>query len=91
MTALRILSLESMGFEWDCSGIAREDRLSELADYRKIHGHYNVPHVYSENTKLGNWVSKQKGRYRLYRDGKKSRLTTLQFQALEKLGFEVSF
>jgi hypothetical protein len=30
---------------------AWEDRLSELADYRKIHGHCNVP-GYSENTKL---------------------------------------
>jgi hypothetical protein len=32
-------------------------RLSELADYRKIHGHCNVPAKYSENTKLGNWVN----------------------------------
>jgi hypothetical protein len=27
-----------------------EDRLSELADYRKIHGHCNVPRNYSEKT-----------------------------------------
>jgi hypothetical protein len=26
--------------------------LCELADYRKIHGHCNVPYKYSENTKL---------------------------------------
>jgi hypothetical protein len=27
-----------------------EDRLSELADYRKIHGHCNVPHRYSKTS-----------------------------------------
>jgi hypothetical protein len=38
----RIQELESLGFEWN--GQRRlEDRLSELADYRKIHGHCNVP------------------------------------------------
>jgi hypothetical protein len=30
-----------------------EDHLSELAYFRKIHGHCNVPRSYSENTKLG--------------------------------------
>jgi hypothetical protein len=30
-----------------------EERLSELADYRKIHGHCNVPRKYSQNAKLG--------------------------------------
>jgi hypothetical protein len=37
-------------FEWDRFVTAWEDRLSELADYRKIHGHCNVPWGYSENT-----------------------------------------
>jgi hypothetical protein len=31
-----------------CRVTAWEDRMSELADYRKIHGHCNVPHSYSE-------------------------------------------
>jgi hypothetical protein len=44
----RIQELESLGFEWN--GRRRlEDRLSELADYRKIHGHCNVPRNNSEN------------------------------------------
>jgi hypothetical protein len=29
-----------------------EDLLRELAEYRKIHGHCNVPQSYSENSKL---------------------------------------
>ena len=52
MTTFRIQELESLGFEWDQSGTAREGRLSELADYRKVHGHCNVPYRYSENIKL---------------------------------------
>jgi hypothetical protein len=42
MTLSRIQELESLGFEWKSSiGSAWEDRLSELAGYRKIH--CNVP------------------------------------------------
>jgi hypothetical protein len=50
MTLSRIQKLESLGFEWewDSRGTAWEDRLSELADYRKMHGHCNVPRIYSE-------------------------------------------
>jgi hypothetical protein len=53
MTLPRIQELESLGFEWEWDslrrGIAWEDRLSELADYRKFHGNCNVPRIYSEN------------------------------------------
>jgi hypothetical protein len=60
MTTLRIQELESLGFEWDGRGATWEERLSELADYHKIYGHCNVPHIYSENTKLGYWVGTQR-------------------------------
>jgi hypothetical protein len=89
MTTLRIQELESLGFEWSvCVTTAWEDRLSELADYRKIHGHCNIPGNNSENPKLGMWVTDQRRQYRLQLDGKKSPLTTLRIQALESLGFE---
>jgi hypothetical protein len=88
MTLSRIQELESMGFEWDCSGATWEDRLSELADYRKIHGHCNVPSRYNENTKLGQWVSDQRTNYRFQLEGKKSFLTLSRIQALNSLGFE---
>jgi hypothetical protein len=85
---LRIQALESLDFEWDCYDTAWKDRLSELADYRKIHGHCNVPYNYSENIKLGRWVGKQRSNYKLHQEGKKSLMTTLRIQALESLGFE---
>jgi hypothetical protein len=89
MTTFRIQELESLGFEWGvCHGAAREDRLGELADYRNIHGHCNVPSNYSENTKLGRWVGHQRTQYRLYVEGKTSPMTTFRIQELEGLGFE---
>jgi hypothetical protein len=88
MTALRIQALERLGFEWDSFSAAWEVRLSELADYRKIHGHCNVPYSYSENTKLGYWIHKQRSQYKLHLEGKKSTMTASRIQAFESLGFE---
>jgi hypothetical protein len=38
MSNLRIQELEELGFEWDSYRPPGKDRLSELADYRKIKG-----------------------------------------------------
>jgi transposase-like protein len=84
----RIQALESLGFEWGNRGTAWEFRLSELADYRKVHGHCNVPQKYSENSKLGRWVDNQRSRYRSHQEGKPSQMTLPRIQALERLGFE---
>jgi hypothetical protein len=86
MTTFRIQELESLGFEWDNQCANWEARLSELADYRNINGHCNVPGIYSENTKLANWVAYQKRQYRLHLKGKPSHLTLSRIQALENLG-----
>jgi hypothetical protein len=88
MTLSRIQKLESLGFEWRVCVIAWEDRLSELADYRKIHGHCNVPHSYSDHINLYNWVAKQRTHYRLHVEGKTSPMTAFRIKALESLGFE---
>jgi hypothetical protein len=66
----------------------QEVRLSELADYRKIHGHCNVPIRYSENIQLGTWVVTQRRQYRLHLEEKISHMTVSRIQALENLGFE---
>ena len=62
MTLSRIQTMEKLGFEWDNRGAAWEDRLSELADYRKIHGHSNVPKRYSKSNNLGRWVISYKAK-----------------------------
>jgi hypothetical protein len=88
MTNFRIQDLESVGFEWGVLISAWEGRLSELADYRKIHAHCNVPTRCTENAKLGNWVGTQRTQYRFYQEGKPSLMTSSRIQALESLGFE---
>jgi hypothetical protein len=91
MTLSRIQELESLGFKWGVCFTAWEDRLKELADYCRIHGHCNAPNRYSENIQLGYWVSRQRTEYGLHLKGKKSALTTYRIQALESLGFKWRF
>jgi hypothetical protein len=88
ITLPRIQELKSLRFEWNCYDVAWDDRLSELADYRKIHGHCKVPKGYSENTKLATWVSNQRMRYKLHLKGETSSMTPFRIQALESLGCE---
>jgi hypothetical protein len=68
--------------------VSWKDRLSELADYRRIHGHCNVPRRYTPNSKLATWVAHQMKHYKLYLEGKKSEMTPLRIQILESLGFD---
>jgi hypothetical protein len=88
MSLFRIEKLESLGFDWDGSSAVREDRMSELADYRKIHGHCNVRKSYSENLKLANWVATQRSNYKLYREGKTSHMTPSRIKELDSMGFD---
>jgi hypothetical protein len=89
MTLSRIQKLESLSFEWSSQGTLWEDRLSELADYRKIYGHCNVPKCKSDCTKLATWVSHQRSNYKLHLEGRTSPMMTLsRIQKLESLGFE---
>ena len=68
---------------------AWEDRLSELAEYRKIRGHCNVPQRCSEYTKLSNWVAYQKRQYKVHLlEEKTSHSTPSRIQGLERLGFD---
>jgi hypothetical protein len=90
MTLRRIEALESLGFDWGRRGATCpwEDRLSELANYHKMHGHCHVPQKHSENAKLATWVAHQRYQYRLHQEGKTSPITLPRIQALERLGFE---
>jgi hypothetical protein len=81
-----IQELESLGFEWDIYSANWQSTLSELADYRKIYGHCNVPKNYRENSKLAYWVVRQRQQYKLHREGKRSRMTLPRIQALKSLG-----
>ena len=72
----------------DLPGLSWEDRLGELAVFCKAYGYSNIPNRYSENTKLARWVTNQRTQYKLHLAGKKSNMTTLRIQELERMGFE---
>ena len=50
----------------------------ELCEFKVQFGHCIVPQLYSDNPKLGNWVSTQRKNYRLCQEGKPSRLTPFE-------------
>jgi hypothetical protein len=88
MTEERVKALEDIGFVWDSQGAAWAERLNELADFRKIYMHCNVPSNYSENSQLATWVKCQRRQYKLHVEGKASNMTPLRVASLENMGFE---
>jgi hypothetical protein len=65
-----------------------EERLSELAEYRRVFGNCNVPYNYVGNSKLHFWVLTQRRTYRKRLEGKISSMTPYRIQKLESIGFE---
>jgi len=98
LTQERIGLLNDLGFTWtirsrDTFGESWNQRYEELKEFRRIHGHCNVPSKYAENQELGIWVGTQRTQYRLYMKGRETgNLTTSnmnedRIRALESLGF----
>jgi hypothetical protein len=82
----RVQALNRLGFVWSRSRPCWEDRFSQLADFRFIHGHCSVPTNNNESTKLANFVRNQRNQYRLHEEGEKSSMTLTRIQALESVG-----
>jgi len=92
MTRERIQSLEKLGFEWVMRSRSslytwRKYR-QQLADFKEILRHTNVPQKYAENKPLAIWVTTQRKEYKLFKASKKSSMTKERVKSLEKLGFE---
>ena len=63
------------------------DKFKELCMFRKFHGHSHVPHHYSHNLGLANWVKRQRYQYRLKISGKRSTLTEERIRMLNGVDF----
>jgi Helicase associated domain len=87
MTQDRIAALESLGFAFNAHEEVWFRRLSELKQYRLIHGHCNVPSSYPHNQKLSTWVKCQRRQHKLLVAGKRSNMTWARVEKLESLGF----
>lgn len=93
LTEDRISRLNELGFVWSL----RDDwtkHYEELKQFKKEHGHCNVPARYSKNRRLGIWVSAQRQQYKQMQLGVEeesgSRTTPLtedRITLLNELGF----
>ena len=91
LTDDRIKRLSLLGFAWNI----RDDwkkHFEELKSFVKTHGHANVPARYSENRRLGIWVSSQRQQYKVRNSGEdtskpKPPLTDERIALLNELNF----
>jgi hypothetical protein len=98
MTAEHLRALDAIGFEWKSLRTTNWSvRFQQLCEFKEQFGHCNVPKRYSPNPKLGYWVSRQRGTYRLYLRGKSEHrknneeksvaMTVEHIRALDGIGF----
>lgn len=84
----RIEKLESIGFVWDGEkakqDILWQKRIKQLEEYKKTHGHCDVPRSNEEFPKLGHWV------YRQRENNNNGTLPPERIAQLEAMGFQWS-
>ncbi len=77
----RARRLEAIGFDWNPKDATWKQMFAALANYRRTHGHCNVPRDCAESPSLGRWVSWQRFSKR------KGRLSEERIQELEEIDF----
>ena len=94
LTEDRIRRLNELGFVWSL----RDDwtkHYDELQEFKKEHGHCNVPARYAKNRRLGIWVSAQRQQYKqqmqsaapVEANSRGTPLTKERIELLNDLGF----
>jgi len=76
----RVERLEELGFVWDPISAFWDKMFAALVDYKRKHGHCNVPTKWSENRQLASWVVNQRSRQVLLSDDRVRNLEQLGFQ-----------
>ena len=87
LTDQRIKTLDQVGFIWSSHDAVWEQRLNELAQYKRIYNNCFVPSSYKGNPQLAVWVKRQRRQYKFYCEGKSTSLTPERIAKLEKGGF----
>lgn len=64
-----------------------ERRFGELCEFKRAHGHCEVPQNFAENTSLGTWVNKQRMEQKNRIEGKNSSLNDSRLKRLVSIGF----
>jgi hypothetical protein len=87
ITEERVDLLNSIGFDWNPWNTKWRMRVNELLEYKREHGDCSVPVQYRKNPKLGRWVSTQRKYYKLYEEGKPTRISKERIKELTDAGF----
>ena len=88
ITQERIDALNELGLQWALHEDKWNLRLEELKEFKRVHGHCNVPTLYPSNKQLGSWVGTQRSQYFKFKDGKAAKITQERIDALNELGFQ---
>eukprot|EP00546_Thalassionema_frauenfeldii_P006919 CAMPEP_0178921154 /NCGR_PEP_ID=MMETSP0786-20121207/15402_1 /TAXON_ID=186022 /ORGANISM="Thalassionema frauenfeldii, Strain CCMP 1798" /LENGTH=247 /DNA_ID=CAMNT_0020595299 /DNA_START=228 /DNA_END=971 /DNA_ORIENTATION=- len=82
----RIEMLEDIGFIWHAQEALWEERLNELLQFKKKHGHCSVPTKFPQNQPFATWVKLQRRQCKLYRQGQPSYMSEARMAVLNKIG-----
>jgi superfamily II DNA or RNA helicase len=63
----RVRRFDEIGFEWDPIGTRWEEMFQQLVEFKKQHGHTNVPQRSGKYAELGTWVRNQRAAKRYNR------------------------
>lgn len=81
LAACQIKKLEDIGFLWDCIESKWQEKYSELSEYKKNYGHFNVPKIDPKHKQLNTWIAAQRKLY------KTKRLDLQKEHLLDNIGF----
>ena len=88
LTAERMRELESIGFKWEPHNGSWNEHFQQLRELTMQCGRSLVPINFASNPKLGQWVSTQRGYYRLYQEGKPGPMTAERIREIDSIGFD---
>lgn len=73
--------LDAIGFVWNILELSWNEMIDALADFKRVHGHCNVPQSWRDNPKLARWVNTQR------MEKKRETMTADRVSRLDALGF----
>mmetsp|Transcript_11230 Transcript_11230/g.24773 ORF Transcript_11230/g.24773 Transcript_11230/m.24773 type:complete len:541 (+) Transcript_11230:82-1704(+) len=90
LSAERIRLLEEVGVVWGVKRLTTpwENRFADLLEFKRAHGHCNVPWQWKENIPLAQWVNSQRKKYKDLMDGKRNNLAEEHINKLNDIGFK---
>mmetsp|Transcript_32474 Transcript_32474/g.58704 ORF Transcript_32474/g.58704 Transcript_32474/m.58704 type:complete len:359 (-) Transcript_32474:308-1384(-) len=83
----RLVRLNEIGFNWSVHDVSWEEQFKQLEEFKKEHGHCNVPQKYPVNQSLGNWVITRR---QCYRGSRRNKLGQNRIDRLNEIGFKWS-